>query len=756
MAANEGMHTYAARLATFETPHQLSKRRASGQGTKKKGPTTAEWPHANPTPEDLARAGFFFKPGPDSLDNVQCFLCSVKLDGWEAEDDPLSEHLAHSAACNWATTLSVSAREGQEPEARNPMSDQMVEARRATYEVGDGWIHEGKRGWKCKIAKMVDAGWSFDPSPDNEDGVTCFYCALSLDGWEPKDDPLLEHRKREPDCPFFTLCGLYGNLPGAEGKGKGRTSTASKVSRLSTQSAMSQFSEAPSLASLGDLGPTIDDSAMTTGTNASQATIRGAKKVGRPKAPAKTTGAKKKAVKMEDVDEALAKSATTTQSQQIVDLSMDELSQPSETQDSAPPARTTRKGKRSSKQVDSSIVETSQVEVAPKKATRGRKIKAQVEAAAEEIDVSTQLQDELENSLMHDEVTPQSIAVKPTRGAKRTSTGTLKEEQITDISKAAKKSKQTRKPSKQVTVPEQPEPEEGDLSLAEFGWMTKAGTLGLAADDEDSPKPAPKAKKGPAKKGRPKKASSVRSSKAIIVSADAEADQIEEDLARDEREIEAELERIAAEQAEAQSKAIQVEQEKAQEFEPSPSPRYSRKMQVLEDEAQAEDQGERTELAHQPTATPSPTQSDKENIPSSVAPSSAKAAPAVLSPTSKTTRIPLAPGTPNRSPRKAGAASPSKHLSQLQSSHPWTAADLDAGALLASPISATPGSLATRLSNAAGTLTSPEKHMTVEQWIRWRAEQSEEALRTKCEEMVGVFETEGMRALQSLTGIQTI
>lgn len=38
--------------------------------------------------------------------------------------------------------------------------------------------------------KMVEAGWCYDPSPEFDDGVTCFYCNLSLDGWEPKDNPL--------------------------------------------------------------------------------------------------------------------------------------------------------------------------------------------------------------------------------------------------------------------------------------------------------------------------------------------------------------------------------------------------------------------------------------------------------------------------------------------------------------------------------------------------------------------------------------
>lgn len=82
------------------------------------------------------------------------------------------------------------------------MSEEMANARRATFEAGDGWAHEGKKGWRCKISKMVEAGWTCDLSPETEDGATCFYCNLSLDGWEPKDDPLDEHKRRSPDCPF--------------------------------------------------------------------------------------------------------------------------------------------------------------------------------------------------------------------------------------------------------------------------------------------------------------------------------------------------------------------------------------------------------------------------------------------------------------------------------------------------------------------------------------------------------------------------
>lgn len=45
------MLTYSARLATFNTEHQLTKRRASTQ--KKKQASTASWPHESPSGEEV-------------------------------------------------------------------------------------------------------------------------------------------------------------------------------------------------------------------------------------------------------------------------------------------------------------------------------------------------------------------------------------------------------------------------------------------------------------------------------------------------------------------------------------------------------------------------------------------------------------------------------------------------------------------------------------------------------------------------------
>ena len=747
---------------------------------------------------------------------MQCFHCAVKLDGWEASDDPIVEHLAHSAACHWALSIAAgqaALRAGDEAAMlalQDPMGEELLAARRGTFGMEVLWPHEGKKGWKCKVGKMIEAGWCYDPAAasshdeeEEQDGVTCFYCNLSLDGWEPKDDPLKEHTRRSPDCAFFALVRLLGS-GGGKGKGKkgaARASTASKGSRLSTQSAVSQFSEAPSLADLGlpaeDVemeAAGVDDSIVTT---ASQATTTGTGKGkkgkgGRTKAPAK--GAKGR------------KRAGTVDSQVDIplypDLSLQAQSQPAEeeefvaaeppmVEESAPaPAKKTRRAPtRGSKapQIDSSVIEVSSFDLAPQPATkakRGRKAKAKAEpepepenAGQEDSEVSLQLQEELERSLSIDmdarfEIEEQQASQpeKPKRGVKRTSDGLKKQQQPqeeSDVSATvmefppppkpaapAAKGKKGRKPSKQIEA--EPEPQ-----------LTAASQADTSISDVEPSKPA-KGKKAPATKAKAKgkKASSARSSRSSKATATSpehpQPEEEEEDLARDEREIEAELERIAAQQAQ-----IEAEQDKIAEFEASPSAskpgrKPSKQAEPKVVEAVAGSPPEQSPVLHtKPNPTPSPAGSDKENDPSQSQSSYTKPAPAqpMLSP-SKVTRVPLAPGTPNRlqlSPSKRAQLSPPKKLSQLSSTMPWEGVDLDA-ILLASP-QPTPGTLAQRLAGVAsgpGALGSPEKGLSVEEWVRFQAGKAEEELRRKCEEMVGGFEREGLRALGCLGGVSVV
>lgn len=51
MSAPENLNSFVGRLATFDAPKQLTKRRAST--TRKKTATTVSWPHKDPSPEEV-------------------------------------------------------------------------------------------------------------------------------------------------------------------------------------------------------------------------------------------------------------------------------------------------------------------------------------------------------------------------------------------------------------------------------------------------------------------------------------------------------------------------------------------------------------------------------------------------------------------------------------------------------------------------------------------------------------------------------
>lgn len=101
----------------------------------------------------LARAGFFYKPTSSCPDNTRCYLCESDIDAWEANDHAVEEHLKLAPDCGWAITIATEDKTedgGQSQE--DPMSERMLEARRMTF--GSKWPHEGKRGWACKTQKV--------------------------------------------------------------------------------------------------------------------------------------------------------------------------------------------------------------------------------------------------------------------------------------------------------------------------------------------------------------------------------------------------------------------------------------------------------------------------------------------------------------------------------------------------------------------------------------------------------------------------
>ena len=150
----------------------------------------------------------------------------------------------------------------------------------------------------------------------------------------------------------------------------------------------------------------------------------------------------------------------------------------------------------------------------------------------------------------------------------------------------------------------------------------------------------------------------------------------------------------------------------------------------------------------QPTPAASPQSSDAENQPPSSRPTQLRPPLTIQSPfRSQATLVPLAVSTPTHSP-------PKNTFSKLQTAAPWTAVDLER------IFQGTPGAgkendyFALGVDTVKEELTSPEKRLTVEQWIQYNAQRGEEKLRAECERMVGKFEGEGMRALRALEGIE--
>ncbi|KAL1635726.1 hypothetical protein SLS58_010089 [Diplodia intermedia] len=744
MSPPENANSFVGRLATFESPRQLTKRRASS--TKKRTATTVSWPHETPSPEDLARAGFYYSPSSSHPDNVVCFMCDSKLDGWEPEDVPALEHLSLAPECAWAINACLPLREPEENE--DPMSERMVAARTATF--AESWPHESKKGWKCRTKKG-----------------NAFTKHLLIDLRE-------EHYKRSPDCPFFMLNDVYADARRATKGKKGRASTASKTSRLSIQSTrdFDNFSEAPSLMSLGDDAPHEDDTVLTTASNATTTSMaRGKKGTGKAKATTKntrkTTRGKKAAdepsvVEIEppldltnpdpslgdlnatDGDSAMTtattaskagkgrktapkaksakgakKTSRTTKKTVVADSTL--IEEPTagiaetemEIEPVSPPSRTTRRT--SKPEVPSLIDQASRfdshadIEPLKQRATRargGRKARA-IEESRLSNDAS-QLLSELDDAITR---VAQEEPAKPKRSRKRTSDGAMKtDDSAVTLEESPKPAKAKRgRKAKQVEEPAARSEHEAE------------GT-----EDIPPPKPAAKPKRG-------------RKAKQVV------------------------------EESTMETTVEEPPHEPTPPREPTPAYESPEPAAVSSPEARFEAAEEATPPPNENNPSPSPQSSDAENRPPSSRVVSSHAPPSARAPLSTHgIRVPLADAsTPQASPSKRSG----NVIGGLSSTQPWETVDLE-NVFLQSPATRRilydngeefgkenggnweDLSLDEAVRKVRREMTGPEKKMTVEQWVQHQAEKGEQQLREQCERMVSVFETQGTKAMRALEGIR--
>ncbi|CAH1794568.1 unnamed protein product [Owenia fusiformis] len=65
------------------------------------------------------------------------------------------------------------------------------------------WPFDGEDA-QCTSDKMAKSGFYCIGNENEPDLVRCFVCYKELDGWEPDDDPMQEHKSHSPNCAFLS------------------------------------------------------------------------------------------------------------------------------------------------------------------------------------------------------------------------------------------------------------------------------------------------------------------------------------------------------------------------------------------------------------------------------------------------------------------------------------------------------------------------------------------------------------------------
>lgn len=206
------------------------------------------WPHGqDPSPEDLASQGFYYDPTIQHQDAVSCFFCQNKEFSWENPTPqiemkdglqirpPIIRHLQNFPDCFNAEILSARFECEHDPDFKwqndtnfsDPVASTAIRLKTFTK-----WPYDDKRKNQRTKAKkyptseeLAANGFYMLGYEQKDDAVTCLYCGVSLEGWEPGDNAIEEHRKRNKDCYIFHYKELARNS----------TAKNSSIVRLSEQ-----------------------------------------------------------------------------------------------------------------------------------------------------------------------------------------------------------------------------------------------------------------------------------------------------------------------------------------------------------------------------------------------------------------------------------------------------------------------------------------------------------------------------------------
>ncbi|XP_042204179.1 baculoviral IAP repeat-containing protein 7-B-like [Homarus americanus] len=200
--------------------------------------TFANWTVAYVDPDQLARNGFFYL---QTRDHVQCIFCKGIVGYWDPGDQPDIEHRKHFPNCPFITGVAT----GNVP-LSHPADDTgrvyrlldeyhafrvtstrpIVRApKAAAYERDDA--QQGDAGLLAYPQFNTDAArrQTFKRWPNEEsatvtidalvaaglfysgisDWVQCFHCGGGLFSWRQGDDPIADHARYYPSCPYIRI-----------------------------------------------------------------------------------------------------------------------------------------------------------------------------------------------------------------------------------------------------------------------------------------------------------------------------------------------------------------------------------------------------------------------------------------------------------------------------------------------------------------------------------------------------------------------
>lgn len=155
---------------------------------------TLKWTLRTPSPEHLARVGFYYI---GIEDRVRCFSCDVELEDWmeEGTPEPLLRHYLAKPHCSFLQ---------QDFHDQLPRLKELANTQHSKYANTSLRLHSFAQwpfGHVVTSYQLASVGFYYTGQGAK---VICFSCGLEIKEWKRGDVPLLVHCRQNPDCPFIS------------------------------------------------------------------------------------------------------------------------------------------------------------------------------------------------------------------------------------------------------------------------------------------------------------------------------------------------------------------------------------------------------------------------------------------------------------------------------------------------------------------------------------------------------------------------